>query len=47
MAYDKCLAERLRAIFADRYDRDEKEMFGGIAYRCYTDTCAVPSSTIP
>ena len=39
MAYDKWLAERLRGIFADRYDSDEKQMFGGIAFMLHGHMC--------
>ena len=39
MAYDEGLAERLREIFADRYDIDEKKMFGGIAFMLHGHMC--------
>ena len=32
MAYDENLAERIRALLADRDDVDEKKMFGGLAF---------------
>jgi hypothetical protein len=32
MAYDECLAQRLREHFADRRDLAEKKMFGGLAF---------------
>ena len=32
MAYDEGLAERLREIFADREDVEEKRMFGGLCF---------------
>ena len=32
MAYDEILAERIRAILADRSDVIEKRMFGGLAF---------------
>jgi hypothetical protein len=32
MVYDEGLAQRLREIFADRYEVEEKRMFGGIAF---------------
>ena len=39
MAYDEGLAERLREIFADRYDVAEKRMFGGIAFMLHGHMC--------
>ena len=39
MAYDEGLAERLREIFADRYDIDEKRMFGGLAFMLHGHMC--------
>jgi len=39
LAYDEGLAERLREIFADRYDFDEKRMFGGIAFMIHGHMC--------
>ena len=39
MAYDEGLAERLREIFADRYDMDEKRMFGGLAFMVHGHMC--------
>ena len=39
MAYDEGLAERLREIFAGRYDIDEKKMFGGIAFMIHGHMC--------
>ena len=39
MAYDEGLAERLREIFADRYDVDEKRMFGGLAFMLHGHMC--------
>ena len=39
MAYDEGLAERLGEIFADRYDIDEKKMFGGIAFMIHGQMC--------
>jgi TfoX/Sxy family transcriptional regulator of competence genes len=39
MAYDEGLAERLREIFTDRYDIDEKKMFGGIAFMLHGHMC--------
>jgi len=39
MAYDEGLAERLREIFADRYDVDEKRMFGGLAFMVQGHMC--------
>ena len=39
MAYDEGLAERLREIFADRYDIDEKKMFGGLAFMLHGHMC--------
>jgi TfoX/Sxy family transcriptional regulator of competence genes len=39
MAYDEGLAERLREIFADHYDIDEKKMFGGIAFMLHGHMC--------
>ena len=42
MACDEGRAVRLRGRFADSYDIDEKEMFGGIAL-CFTDICAAES----
>lgn len=32
MAYDEALAERIRAILADRADVTERRMFGGLAF---------------
>lgn len=32
MAYDERLAERVRALLADRDDSTERKMFGGIAF---------------
>ncbi|GMQ83126.1 MAG: TfoX/Sxy family protein [Rhodothermia bacterium] len=32
MAYDEGLAQRLREVFSDRSDIEEKKMFGGIAF---------------
>ena len=39
MAYDEGLAERLREIFADRYDVSEKRMFGGLAFMLHGHMC--------
>jgi len=39
MAYDEGLAQRLREIFADSYDIDEREMFGGIAFMLHGHMC--------
>lgn len=32
MAYDENLAERIRAVMAERHDVTEKRMFGGLAF---------------
>ena len=32
MAFDEQLAERVRAVLADRADLDERKMFGGLAF---------------
>jgi len=39
MAYDEGLAQRLREIFADRYEVEEKRMFGGIAFMLRGHMC--------
>lgn len=39
MAYDEGLAERLREVFIDRMDIDEKRMFGGLAFMCRDHMC--------
>jgi len=39
MAYDEGLAQRLREIFADRYEIEEKRMFGGIAFMLRGHMC--------
>ena len=32
MAFDEGVAERIREVFAGRYDIEEKKMFGGLAF---------------
>jgi TfoX/Sxy family transcriptional regulator of competence genes len=39
MAYDEGLFERLREIFEDRRDVEEKKMFGGIAFMVRGHMC--------
>ena len=39
MAYDEGLVERLREIFEDRRDVNEKKMFGGIAFMVRGHMC--------
>jgi hypothetical protein len=39
MAYDEGLAQRLREIFADRYEIGEKRMFGGIVFMLRGHMC--------
>lgn len=39
MAYDEGLAQRLREIFADREDVEEKKMFGGLAFMVSGNMC--------
>jgi hypothetical protein len=39
MAYDEGLVERLREIFDDRRDVEEKKMFGGIAFMVRGHMC--------
>ena len=39
MVYDEGLAQRLRDIFSDRYDVEEKRMFGGIAFMLRGHMC--------
>lgn len=47
MAYDEGLAERLRDIFAERYDVEEKKMFGGIAFMIHGHMgCGIVDGTL-
>ena len=39
MAYDETLAERIRAVLADRDDVTERRMFGGIAFMAHGNMC--------
>jgi TfoX/Sxy family transcriptional regulator of competence genes len=39
MAYDEGLAERLRDVFTERDDVNEKKMFGGIAFMVRGNMC--------
>ena len=39
MAYDEGVAERIRELFADRRDVEEKKMFGGIAFMLRGHMC--------
>ena len=39
MAYDEGVAERIREVFADRFDIDEKRMFGGLAFMQAGNMC--------
>jgi TfoX/Sxy family transcriptional regulator of competence genes len=39
MAYDEALAERIRAILAERDDVTERKMFGGIAFMAHGNMC--------
>jgi TfoX/Sxy family transcriptional regulator of competence genes len=39
MAYDEALAERIRAVLADRDDVTERKMFGGIAFMACGHMC--------
>ena len=39
MAYDETLAERVRAILAERDDVTERKMFGGIAFMVGGNMC--------
>jgi hypothetical protein len=39
MAYDEGVAERIREIFDQRYDVEEKKMFGGIAFMVRGHMC--------
>jgi TfoX/Sxy family transcriptional regulator of competence genes len=39
MAYDEALADRVRAVLADRDDVTERKMFGGIAFMAHGNMC--------
>lgn len=39
MPYDEGVAERIRELFADRHDVEEKKMFGGIAFMLRGHMC--------
>lgn len=39
MAYDEGVAQRLREIFTDRLDVEEKKMFGGLAFMMRGHMC--------
>lgn len=39
MAYDEGLAERVREQFQDRYDVEEKKMFGGLCFMVSNHMC--------
>jgi TfoX/Sxy family transcriptional regulator of competence genes len=39
MPYDEGVAERIRELFADRRDVEEKKMFGGIAFMLRGHMC--------
>jgi TfoX/Sxy family transcriptional regulator of competence genes len=39
MAFDEGVAERIREIFMDRHDVEEKKMFGGIAFMMRGHMC--------
>ena len=39
MAYDEALAERIRALLAERDDVTERKMFGGIAFMAHGNMC--------
>ena len=39
MAYDEALADRIRAVLADREDVTERKMFGGIAFMAHGNMC--------
>ena len=39
MAYDDELAERLREVFSNRLDIEEKKMFGGLAFLMNGNMC--------
>ncbi len=43
MAYDEALAERIRAVLADRDDVTERKMFGGIAFMAHGNMCCCVS----
>ena len=46
MAYDEGLAERLREVFSDRSDIEEKKMFGGIAFMLSGHMCVGINDTM-
>ena len=39
MAYDEGLAQRLREVFAERSDVEEKKMFGGLCFMASRHMC--------
>lgn len=39
MAYDEGLAERIRELFLDRVDVEEKKMFGGLCFMVSNHMC--------
>lgn len=39
MAFDEGVAERIRECFAERYDIEEKKMFGGLAFMHNGNMC--------
>ena len=39
MAYDEGVAERIREVFSERFDIEEKKMFGGLAFMHSGNMC--------
>ena len=46
MAYDDELAERLREVFSNRLDIEEKKMFGGLAFMLSGHMCVGINDTM-